>query len=54
MKSSAMAMMMATISPIREAISPIDSWLPESFSLSGVFRPAGAAVSISEPPPPFT
>jgi hypothetical protein len=25
MKSSAMAMMMATISPIREAISPIDS-----------------------------
>jgi hypothetical protein len=51
MKSGAMAMMMAMISPLREGISPVDSCLPESFSLSGVFRPAEAAVSISEPPP---
>jgi hypothetical protein len=50
MKSSAMMMTMATISPLREGISPADSCLPESFSLSGVFRPAEAAVSISEPP----
>jgi hypothetical protein len=50
MKSDAMAMMMATISPLREGISPADFCLPESFSLSGVFRPAEAAVSISEPP----
>jgi hypothetical protein len=50
MKSGAMAMMMATISPLWEGISPVDSYLPESFSLSGVFRPAEAAVSISEPP----
>jgi hypothetical protein len=51
MKSGAMVMMMATISPLREGISPADFCLPESFSLSGVFRPAEAAVSISEPPP---
>jgi hypothetical protein len=51
MKSGAMAMMMATSSPLREGISPADSCQPESFSLSGVFRPAEAAVSISEPPP---
>jgi hypothetical protein len=50
MKSGVMAMMMATISPLREGISPADSCLPESFSLSGVFRPAEVAVSISEPP----
>jgi hypothetical protein len=49
MKSSAMVMTMATISPLREGISPVDFCLPESFSLSGVFRPAEAAVSISEP-----
>jgi hypothetical protein len=49
-KSGAMVMMMATISPLREGISPVDFCLPESFSLSGVFRPAEAAVSISEPP----
>jgi hypothetical protein len=52
MKSGAMAMMMATISPLREGISLADSCLPESFSLSGIFRPAEAAVSISEPPFP--
>jgi hypothetical protein len=49
-KSGAMVMMMATISPFQEGISPADFSLPESFSLSGVFRPAEAAVSISEPP----
>jgi hypothetical protein len=50
MKSSAMMMTMAMISPLREGISPADSCLPESFSLSGVFCPAEAVVSISEPP----
>jgi hypothetical protein len=50
MKSGVMAMTMATISPLREGISPAHSCLPESFSLSGVFHPAEAAVSISEPP----
>jgi hypothetical protein len=39
MKSDAMAMTMATISPLREGISPADSCLPESFSLYGVFPP---------------
>jgi hypothetical protein len=38
------------ISPIREGISPVDSCLPESFSLSGVFCPTEAVVYISEPP----
>jgi hypothetical protein len=52
MKSGAMVMTMATISPLREGISPTDFCLPKSFSLSGVFRPAKAAVSISEPPSP--
>jgi hypothetical protein len=51
MKFGAMVMTMATISPLREGISPTDFCLPESFSLFGVFRPAEAAVSISEPPP---
>jgi hypothetical protein len=52
MKSGAMVMvmMMAMVSPLREGISPADFCLPESFSLSGVFRPAEAAVSNSEPP----
>ena len=31
--------------PLREGISPADSSLPESSFLSGVFRPAEAAVS---------
>jgi hypothetical protein len=44
MKSGVMVMTMATI-------SPTDFSLPESFSLSGVFHPAEAAVSISEPHP---
>jgi hypothetical protein len=50
MKSGAMVMTMATISPLREEISPTDFSLPESLSLSGVFHPAEATVSISEPP----
>jgi hypothetical protein len=50
MKSGAMVMTMATISPLREEISLADFCLLESFSFSGVFRPAEAAVSISEPP----
>jgi hypothetical protein len=50
MKSGAMMMTMATISPLREGISPTDFCLPESFSLSGVFHPTEAAVSISQPP----
>jgi hypothetical protein len=49
MKSGAMVMTMATISPLREGISPADFCLPESFSLSGVFHLAEAVVSISEP-----
>jgi hypothetical protein len=51
MKSSVMMMTMAMISPLREGISLVDFCLPESFSLSGVFRPAEVAVSISEAPP---
>jgi hypothetical protein len=50
MKSSVMMMMMAMISPLREGISLVDFCLPKSFSLSGVFCPVEAAVSISEPP----
>jgi hypothetical protein len=50
MKSDAMMMTMAMIFPLREGISPVDFCLPESFFLSGVFRLAEAAVSISEPP----
>jgi hypothetical protein len=50
MKSGSMAMTMATISPLWEGISSVDSCLPESFSLSGIFCPIEAAVSISEPP----
>jgi hypothetical protein len=34
MKSSAMVTTMATISPLREGISPVDFCLPGSFSLS--------------------
>jgi hypothetical protein len=48
MKSGVMVMTMAMISPLREGISSADSCLTESFSLSGVFRPVEAAVSISE------
>jgi hypothetical protein len=51
MKSSAMVMTMVMISPLREGISPVDFCLPVSFSLSGVFGPVEATVSLSEPPP---
>jgi hypothetical protein len=50
MNFGAMVMTMATISSLREVISLTDFCLPESFSLSGVFCPAEAVVSISEPP----
>jgi hypothetical protein len=50
MKPSSMAMMMATISPLPEGISPTDFCLPESFLYLCVFRPAKAAESISDPP----
>jgi hypothetical protein len=50
MKSGAMMMTMVTISPLQEGIFSADFYLPESFSLSGVFRPVEAAVSNSEPP----
>ena len=43
MKSILMTVTMATISPLREGISPADSCLLESFSLSVVFRPVAAA-----------
>jgi hypothetical protein len=50
MKSGAMVMTMAMISPLWEGISSADFSLPESFSLSSVFCPAEAAVSLSDPP----
>jgi hypothetical protein len=37
MKSGAMVMTMAMISPLWEGISLADFYLPESFSLSGIF-----------------
>jgi hypothetical protein len=43
MKPSSMTMTMATISTLREGISPIDFYLPESFLSLCVFRPAGLA-----------
>jgi hypothetical protein len=50
MKSRAMMMTMATISPLREGISPTDFCLPEIFSLSGVFRPQKRrCLSLSSP-----
>jgi hypothetical protein len=45
-----MVMTMATISPLREGISPGDFCLSESFSLSVFFCPAEAAESISDLP----
>ena len=39
MKSSSMAVTMATISPLREGISPPDFCLPESFSSLWCFSP---------------
>ena len=43
MNSNSMTVTMATIPSLREGISPADFSLPESFSLSVVFRPAEAA-----------
>jgi hypothetical protein len=51
MKSGAMAMTMAIISPRWEGISLADFCLPESFSLSGVFCLAEVAESLSNAPP---
>jgi hypothetical protein len=42
MKPSSMAMMMATIFPLREGISPADFCMPESFLSLCVFCPAEA------------
>ena len=39
MKSSSMTVMMATISPLREGISPADFSLPESFFSLWCFLP---------------
>jgi hypothetical protein len=51
MKSGAMVMTMATISPIREGISPEDFCLPESFSLSVFFAPQRQqCLSLNSPP----
>jgi hypothetical protein len=49
MKRSLMVMTMAMISPLREGIPSADFCLPESFSSLGVFRPAEAVESISDP-----
>jgi hypothetical protein len=51
MKPSSMTVTMATISPLREGISPVDFCLPESFLSLCVFRPAEAAESFYAPPP---
>ena len=51
MKFSSMTVMMATISPLREGISPTDFSLPESFSLSGVFHLMEAAEYFVDDPP---
>jgi hypothetical protein len=50
MKSGAMVMTTVMIFPLQKGISPVDSCLTESFSLSGVFCPTEAAMSISELP----
>jgi hypothetical protein len=50
MKPSSMVVMMATISPLQEGISPADFCLPESFLSLFVFCPAEVAESICDPP----
>jgi hypothetical protein len=45
MKPSSMIVMMATISPLREGISPADFCLPESFLSLCVFHPGEAVKS---------
>jgi hypothetical protein len=54
MKSSAMVMTMATISPLREGISPADFSLPESFSLSVFSAPQRRRCLSLMPPPSLT
>ena len=49
MKSSSMTVTMAMFSSLREGISLADFSLPESFSLSVVFRPAEAAKYFCDP-----
>jgi hypothetical protein len=51
MKPRSMAVTMATISPLREGISPADSYLPKSFLSLCVLCPAEAAESICNLPP---
>jgi hypothetical protein len=51
MKSRAMVMTMAMISPLREGISPTDSYLPESFSLSLMFSAPQRRRCLSLTPP---
>ena len=53
MKSGAMMMTMATISPLREGISPVDFSLPESF-LSLVFSAPQRRLFLTLNPPPLT
>jgi hypothetical protein len=48
--SSLMTMTMVMISPLREGISLVDFCLPKSFPSLGVFHPAEAVESISDPP----
>jgi len=50
MKSGAIMMTMAMISPLREGISPADFSLPESFSLSGVSAPQRRRCLTLSPP----
>jgi hypothetical protein len=50
MKSSAMMMTMAMISPLQEGISPVDFCLPESFSIS-VFSASQRRQCLSLSPP---
>jgi hypothetical protein len=50
MKSGPMVMTMATISPLREGISPADFSLPESFSLS-VFSAPQRRLCLTLSPP---
>jgi hypothetical protein len=50
MKSGAVVMMMAMISPLREGISPVDFSLPESF-LSLVFSAPQRRLCLTVSPP---
>jgi hypothetical protein len=50
MKSGVVVMMMATISPLREGISPADFSLPESFSLSVFYAPQRRLCLTLSPP----